>query len=131
MKILIIEDHPEYKCREILDECHNRGIKVEVKKARNTGLWEIICSGNKYDGIILDMGLPIYEGEFYIGDRVGDEILAELRRKEYNIPVLIFSETQSKYKYKCDFVFDQMTSWNIVEEEKKFYAFLEKIAEKN
>lgn len=131
MKILIIDDHPEYKCREILEVCENREIEVVVKKARNPGLREIVCSGNKYDGIILDMGLPIYEGERDIGERVGDEILAELRRKEFSIPVLIFSETESKYKNRCDFVFDQMSSSNVVQEEEKFYAFLEKLAEKN
>lgn len=131
MKILIVDDHPEYKCREILEVCENRGIEVVVKKSRNDGLWEIVCSGNKYDGIILDMGLPIFEDEKHIGERVGDEVLAELRRKDYNIPVLIFSETESKWKNRCSFVFDQMTSWNVVEEEEKFYDFLEKIAEKN
>ena len=131
MKILIIDDHPEYKCREILEVCENREIEVVVKKARNPGLREIVCSGNKYDGIILDMGLPIYEGGRDIGERVGDEILAELRRKKLSIPVLIFSETESKYKNRCDFVFDQMSSSNVVQEEEKFYAFLEKLAEKN
>ena len=131
MKILIIDDHPEYKCREILEVCKNQGIEVVVKKARNPGLREIVCSGNKYDGIILDMGLPIYEGGRDIGERVGDEILAELRRKKLSIPVLIFSETESKYKNRCDFVFDQMSSSNVVQEEEKFYAFLEKLAEKN
>ena len=131
MKILIIYDHPEYKCREILEVCKNQGIEVVVKKARNPGLREIVCSGNKYDGIILDMGLPIYEGGRDIGERVGDEILAELRRKKLSIPVLIFSETESKYKNRCDFVFDQMSSSNVVQEEEKFYAFLEKLAEKN
>lgn len=131
MKILIIDDHPEYKCREILEVCKNQGIEVVVKKARNPGLREIVCSGNKYDGIILDMGLPIYEGGRDIGERVGEEILAELRRKKLSIPVLIFSETESKYKNRCDFVFDQMSSSNVVQEEEKFYAFLEKLAEKN
>lgn len=131
MKILIVDDHPEYKCREILEVCENREIEVVVKKTRNAGLWEIVYSGNKYDGIILDMGLPIFEDEMNIGERVGDEVLAELRRIDYNIPVLIFSETESKWKNRCSFVYDQMTSWNVVEEEKKFYDFLEKIAEKN
>lgn len=131
MKILIIDDHPEYKCREILEVCESRGIEVVVKKARNPGLREIVCSGNKYDGIILDMGLPIYEGGRDIGERVGDEILAELRRKELSIPVLIFSETESKYKHRCDFVFDQMMTWNVLQEEEKFYKFLAKLEEKN
>ena len=131
MKILIIDDHPEYKCREILEVCESRGIEVVVKKARNPGLREIVCSGNKYDGIILDMGLPIYEGERDIGERVGDEILAELRRKEFSIPVLIFSEIESKYKHRCDFVFEQMTNWNVLQEEEKFYKFLAKLEEKN
>lgn len=131
MKILIVDDHPEYKCREILEECENRNIDVSVEKGINSGLWEIFCSGTKYDGIILDMGLPRLDDDIMPKERGGDIFLRELLRKESNIPVLIFSETQSEWKDKCAFVFAQMTSWNVVEEEKKFYEFLEKIVEKN
>ena len=130
MKILIVDDHPEYKCREILEECEKRNIDVSIEKGINSGLWEVLYSGTKYDGIILDMGLPQLEDDMP-KQTGGDSILRELLRKENNIPVLIFSETESKWKNRCSFVFDQMTSWNVVEEEEKFYDFLEKIAEKN
>ena len=113
MKILIIDDNAEYKCREIFEQCRKSNIDVCVKKSRNSGLREIIYSKNKYDGIILDMGLPIYEGDFEIEESCGDEVLEELVRKEYDIPVLIFSETESEYKNICPFVFGQMTSWNV------------------
>ena len=69
--------------------------------------------------------------EFLLGftedEREGDDVLRELHRKEYNIPVLIFSTTQCYYKDECDFVVDQMTDWNILQEEEKFFSFLEKI----
>ena len=131
MKILIVDDHPEYKCREILEECEKRNIEVSVEKGINSGLWEIFYSGTKYDGIILDMGIPRLDDDIMPKERGGDIILRDLHRKKSNIPVLIFSETQSEWKDRCEFVFAQMTSWNVVEEEKKFYDFLEKIAEKN
>jgi len=130
MRILIVDDRAETKCVEIMEECRRRNIDVSVEKGINSALWEIVCSGTTYDGIILDMGLPRLDDDMPT-ERGGDSILCELRRRDYNIPVLIFSETESKWKNKCDFVFDQMTSWNVVEEEEKFYAFLEKLAEEN
>lgn len=131
MKILIVDDCAEYKCREILEECKNRSIEVSVEKGINSGLREIFYSGTKYDGIILDMGLPRLDDDIMPKERGGDIILRDLLRKKSNIPVLIFSETQSEWKDKCEFVFEQMTSWNVVQEEKKFYAFLEEIAKEN
>lgn len=130
MRILIVDDCAKYKCKEILEVCEIRGIEVAIERGINPGLWEIIYSGTKYDGIILDMGLPLY-GDEMPELRGGDCVLRELLRREYYVPVLIYSETESEWKDKCNFVFDQMTSWNIIQEEEKFYAFLEKIAEEN
>ena len=97
---------------------------------RNSALLRIILQKQDIDGIVLDMGIPIYDDEFTEDEREGDDVLRELHRKKYKIPVLIFSTTDSFYKDQCDFVVDQMTSWNIIQEEDKFFSFLEKIERK-
>lgn len=127
MKILIVDDHAETKCMGIIEECKKRGIEVEIAKGRNSALYRIIYEEQDIDGIILDMGIPVYDNEYVEDEREGDDVLRELRRKKSNIPVLIFSTTDSFYKDKCDFVVDQMAEWNIVQEEEKFFSFLEKI----
>lgn len=126
MKILIVDDHAETKCWGIIQECKKRGIDVEIKKGRNAALRRIICKEQDIDGIILDMGIPIFDNGFP-EERGGDSVLTELRRTKYHIPVLIFSTTESEYKDKCDFVVAQMKEWNVVQEEEKFFTFLEKI----
>lgn len=127
MKILIVDDQAETKCSGIIKECEKRGIEIEIAKGSNSGLRRIICKEQDIDGIILDMGIPVMDNKFTENEREGDNVLRELRRKKYNIPVLIFSTTQSHYKDKCNFVVDQMTDWYILEEEEKFFSFLEKI----
>lgn len=129
MKILIVDDHAETKCRGIIEECNKRGIEVEIKKAINPALRRICYEQQDINGIVLDMGLGTYEDSYLLEVRGGDRVLRELLRRKYNIPVLIFSTTDSFYKDKCDFVVDQMTEWNVVQEQEKFYSFLEKIAE--
>jgi len=127
MKILIVDDYPETKCWGIIEELKKRKIEYEIVKAINPALRKIVLDEIDIDGIILDMGLPIYEEKTMLEKNGGDRILRELKRRKINIPVLIFSETQSEFKSKCEFVFDQMTNWNIVQEENKYSAFLEKI----
>lgn len=129
MKILIVDDHAETKCWGIIEECKKRGIEVEIAKGRNSALCRIIYEEKDIDGIILDMGIPVFDGEFTEDELEGDDVLIELDRKEYNIPVLIFSTTESEYKDEFDFVVDQMSEWNVVQEQEKFYSFLEKIKE--
>lgn len=128
MRILIVDDHAETKCMGIIEECKKRGIVVEVKKGRNSALRRIAYEEQDIDGIVLDMGIPILDDGFP-EERGGDRVLRDLQRKKYKIPVLIFSTTESDYKDECDFVVDQMTDWYIVQEEEKFFKFLEKIEE--
>lgn len=131
MNILIVDDNAENKCWEIIEQCQERNINIDI-----TGAIGPTCNFLQYakrhiNGIILDMGLPLYEGEIQIYDNGGDRILRFLRNEECTIPVLIFSVTESKEKEKCDFVFDQINRWGIVEEENKFYAFLKKLEEQS
>lgn len=126
MKILIVDDQAETKCMGIIEECQKRGVKVEIKKGRNSALHRIICEQQDIDGIVLDMGIPILNDEFP-KEKGGDSVLRELHRKKFNIPILIFSTTESDYKDKCDFVVDQMGDWNVLKEQEKFFSFLEKL----
>lgn len=123
MKILIVDDHAETKCMGIIEECKKQGVEVEIAKGRNSALCRIIYQKQDIDGIILDMGIPVYDNEYTEDEREGDDVLRELHRRKKHIPVLIFSTTHSSYKDKCDFVVDQMTEWNIVQEEKSFFIF--------
>ena len=131
MKILIVDDRAETKCKEIMEQCEKRYIDVEIEKAINPALNFLFHEKNYVDGIILDMGLSLYKDEKQFNPNGGDRILRELKRRKYNIPVLIFSEIESNEKEECDFVFDQLYNWGIKEEESKFYAFLEKLEEQS
>lgn len=131
MKILIVDDRAETKCKEIIEQCEKRYIDVEIKKAINPALYFLLREKNYVDGIILDMWLSLYEDEPQYNPTGGDRILRTLRTNGYHIPVLIFSETESNEKGKCDFVFAQLYNWGIKEEENKFYAFLEKLEEQS
>ena len=127
MKILIVDDNAKTKCRDIIEQCRERNIEVEIKGAIGSACYYLCHHENPIDGVILDMGLPIYEDERQYNANGGDRVLRELRRRNINIPVLIFSNTESKEKQNCKFVFAQIYNWYIVQEEEKFFAFLEKL----
>lgn len=126
MKILIVDDDAKTKCSGIMEECKRRNIDVVVKTAINTALCEIFHDGgNDIDGIILDMGLPIYLNQPPIITDGGETILKELSTKEYYIPVLVYSETEMHSNYVQ--VFDKIKDWNETKERKKFFDFLQKL----
>lgn len=136
MRILIVDDHADTKCIGIMQECKRRGIEVEVKKAISPALYRIVCKKEKVngiiyekeeiDGIILDMGLPIYEGGWVEDANAGERVLRELKRTEKEIPVLIFSDTP--LKRDCyHHIFGQMTDWYVVQEADKFNQFIEEL----
>lgn len=137
MRILIVDDHADTKCIGIMQECDKRGIEVEVKKAINPALQRIICGKEKVngiicekkeeiDGIILDMGLPIYENEWVEDANAGESVLRELKRRKKEIPVLIFSETPLK-RSTYPHIFGQMKNWYVMEEAEKFNQFIEEL----
>lgn len=124
MKILIVDDYPETKCFGIIKECKKREIEIVIEKAISPALQRIFLSDDsKIDGIILDMGLPIYENGRIESQNAGERVLRELERKRMEIPVLVFSETNLKKSYTS--VFDIMKNWYIMEEEEKFFAFVD------
>lgn len=129
MKILIVDDYPETKCFGIIQECKKRDIDVLIERAISPALQRIFLSKDQINGIILDMGLPVYENGRIESQNEGESVLRELERKKREIPVLVFSETNLTKTYKP--VFDIMKNWNIMEEEKKFFNFLDYLEEKS
>lgn len=101
MKVLIIDDD-QYKINAIIDAIS--GIvdesDVTVCNYRNAGLREL-KSETVYDYLILDMQFPTLDGS-HIERENGLSVLAELQRKENNIPVIICSSGYKDYK-KYDF----------------------------
>ena len=123
MKILIVDDNAKTRCEGIIKECKKRTIEFEIAKASKQAMFIIYSDKEKMiDGIILDMNLPIYP-ECDIKRKEGEDVLRRLLVSKINIPVLIFSKEQTEEKYEQ--VFDQMRDWH--EENKKFFAFLEKV----
>lgn len=124
MKILIVDDCPETKCFGVIEECKKRQIEIVIEKAINPALQRIFLNEeSQIDGIILDMGVPIYENGRIESSNGGERILRELERRKIEIPVLVFSETSLKKDYTP--VFDVMKNWYIYQEEKKLFAFLD------
>lgn len=129
MKILIVDDRVYTKCAGIMEECKERNIEVEVVTSINQALKTIIVDAkDTIDGIILDMGLPIYQDGSEMNTHGGERILRELERKEIRIPILVFSETEMRSNYVQ--VFGKMRDWNIAEEQYRFFEFLKKLEKK-
>lgn len=65
----------------------------KIKHSYNSGVKELIENSDKYDVLILDMNFPRFDDDV-VSSNMGIEVLKELKRKNINIPVVIFS---SKY----------------------------------
>lgn len=87
MEVLLIEDDPSV-CKVIDTILSKRGDELTIKEDAETG--EVEARKEKYDIIILDLGLP---------DGNGMDICKELREEEVETPILILSaeqETEAK-----------------------------------
>lgn len=130
MKILIVDDNAETKCYGIMEECKKRNIEVEIETSISSAVKKIVSNkGYKINGIILDMGLPIYSNSNEIEKNGGEEVIRQIVRRNNNIPVLVFSETELRSNYYA--VFNQIKDWNIVEEQMKFIEFIEYLKRKS
>lgn len=88
MNILFIEDHP-YKLGQIMNFLSENypNAKVEIKNSYNSGLRELIVNHRKYDLLLLDISMHIYDvtteengGEFL--PMAGKLILKEMYLRE-------------------------------------------------
>lgn len=123
MKILIVDDRFSTKCGELITECQKREIETKVAISIREALY-MIYTDKDINGLVLDMGLPIYSKETPI-ERGGETVLKHLEHKKIRIPVLVFSETEMRANYIS--VFDQMKDWNEAKEKKKFFDFIEEL----
>ena len=129
MKILIVDNNAETKCKALMEECKRRNIEIVVKKSIDSALKSIMYDEEgRLNGIIMDIGLPLYENGRVESPYTGERILQEISMWEKDIPVLIFSETCTKSHYIS--VFDRMKDWDIKAEQIKFFKFLEYLNEK-
>ena len=93
-KILIIDDS-EYKIQkvqEVLVYRKSKDVELIVANSYNSGMRKLILEGN-FDGLILDMGFPHFDGEHikYDETKLGLFVLREMKRKKVDIPVIVYS----------------------------------------
>ena len=125
MKILIIEDS-EFKRNELIGFLTPMGnIEFEFCEYLYDALRYIDENKKEISGIILDLGLQKAEDmpQTY-GLYVGLEVVYELKRRKFNIPVLINSTTFAGMLDEYPFIFGQrmqMENYNMLE---KFVTFL-------
>lgn len=96
MKFLNIEDD-DYKAKSVATALREH--EVVRERSYNTGLRNLIS--NTYDGVILDMGLPVFDDGHGLAPDRGILVLMEMRRKKINIPVMIYSGGQ-KQEFNLD-----------------------------
>jgi len=83
MRLLLVEDEPEIQSF-LQQPLANAGYEVDVAKDGRTAIQ--LSSGNKYDVLIVDLGLP---------DQDGIDLILQLRRSGMSSPVLILSARRS------------------------------------
>ena len=83
MRLLLVEDEPEIQ-NFLRQPLANAGYKVDAAKDGQTAIQ--LASGNKYDVLIVDLGLP---------DQDGIDLILQLRRSGITSPVLILSARRS------------------------------------
>jgi response regulator RpfG family c-di-GMP phosphodiesterase len=79
MKILCVEDHPDYMA---MMTCMLEGIGYEVMPARNEGQAIAVLSKQAIDGVLLEYNLP---------DPAGTTLRAKLKAIRPDVPVLLFT----------------------------------------
>ena len=83
MRLLLVEDEPEIQSF-LKQPLTDAGYEVDAAKDGRTAIQ--LASGNKYDVLIVDLGLP---------DQDGIDLILHLRRAGVSSPVLILSARRS------------------------------------
>lgn len=86
MRFLIIEDD-DFKAERV--EACLKEHEVVRERSYNTGLRNLL--ENEYDGVVLDMGLPVFDDGYGLASDRGIMVLMEMRRKRVNLPVMVYS----------------------------------------
>lgn len=120
IKILCMEDQ-EAKYKNIEKLLNDYTIKLVWKKSCQTGLIELLY--NKYDYLLLDMSMPICEdesGKENFNNYAGMTVLREIKRKRYNIKVIVITGFSDFEKGQKIITLDELEK-DILDRYKKYY----------
>jgi DNA-binding response OmpR family regulator len=87
-KILLVEDDLDIS-ELLIDFLSDEGYEVTTHSSGGTALLEL--AKNRYDVVLLDMGLP---------DMTGNDVLAELIRQAEPTPVILVSANANQLRYR-------------------------------
>ena len=127
-KILIVEDQPELKVEMLINILKIERVKFEYEIVGSvTSAKRYLANRkNKVDVIIMDLGLPTFDGEFVSNLLEGSKLIDDLDYFDVKCPVVINSTTsipnfegkKSEWErngleiYKTDFILN-MRNWFI------------------
>jgi DNA-binding NarL/FixJ family response regulator len=94
--ILIVDDTPELKVEMLIKivEMAKVQFTYEIVKSSNAARRYLADKENKVDAIIMDLGLPLFDGEFVNDLLEGMHLIYELERFKIKCPVIINSTTE-------------------------------------
>lgn len=125
MKVLIVEDN-EAKREDLILFFQKQQVDVECCEYVNDALKYIYRNVTDISGIILDLGLQSSKNSEDYSLYRGFDLIEELERKEWNIPVLINSTTFMGMLDEFTFIYGQRTRMKNYEMLEEFIAFLKK-----
>lgn len=125
MRFLIIEDDP-HKAKQVAD-CLE-GHEILQAQSRNVGLRILLDNAEwEIDGVILDMGLPIFDDGYGYDAKNGLLVLWEMERKGIKTPVLIHSGNKFDEASEFDNVHSYILADTSVDISKKIQAFVDHV----
>ena len=94
--ILIVDDQPELKVEMLINMLKIEKVEFtyEIAKSSNAARRFLAENANKVDVIIMDLGLPLFDGEFVNDLLEGMHLIYELERFKVKVPVIINSSTE-------------------------------------
>jgi len=123
LKVLIVEDQ-EFKRTNLTTFLQKRNIDFEICEYLNDALRYIYKNTKDISGIILDLGLQSSRDYDDYSLYRGLDLVIELKRKRWDIPVLINSTTEVGILDEYPFIFGQRTIIESYEMLEKFITFL-------
>ena len=96
MQLILIEDD-DYKAKQIVQFLLQKGHKIDVARAYNTGMKKIVSK--RYDMALIDMTIPSFEiSREHPTSRIrkygGRDILVEIDRREIDLPSIVITQYQ-------------------------------------
>jgi DNA-binding response OmpR family regulator len=125
MRFLIVEDDP-HKAKRVAD-CL-QGHEILQAQSRNVGI-RILMDSEEWEinGVILDMGLPIFDDGYGYNEKNGLLILRQMERRGIKIPVLIHSGNKFDEVHEFDNVHSYILANPSVDISKQLQAFVDHV----